>query len=245
VSGWVEAVGKKVASFQKGDEVFGTGQGTCAEYVSIKELNLVHKPANISLEQAAAIPTSALAALQGLRNIGKVKLGQKVLINGASGGVGTFAVQIAKAYGAEVTGVCSTRNLDMVRSIGADHVIDYTQSDFTQSGPHYDLILDQITNHSLTACRSALTPQGKYIPNSGNSGLSHIIKALILSMFLPQQGRTYLSMPKHPDLLVLKELIESGKVKPVIDFTFPLSETAKAFRYMEEVHASGKVLISI
>lgn len=245
VSGWVEAVGKKVASFQKGDEVFGTGQGTCAEYVSIKELNLVHKPANIPLEQAAAIPTSALAALQGLRNIGKVKAGQKVLINGASGGVGTFAVQIAKAYGAEVTGVCSTRNLDMVRSIGADHVIDYTQSDFTQSGPHYDLILDQITNHSLTACRSTLTPQGKYIPNSGNSGLSHIIKALILSMFLPQQGRTYLSMPKHPDLLVLKELIESGKVKPVIDLTFPLSETSKAFRYMEEVHASGKVLISI
>ena len=245
VAGQVEEVGKKVTQFQTGDEVFGSGQSTCAEQVCVKEKNILSKPANLTFEQAAAIPTSALSALQGLRDVGKVQQGQKVLINGASGGVGTYAVQIAKAFGAEVTGVCSTRNLDMVRSIGADHVIDYTQTDFTQSGQKYDLILDQIANHPLSACRRALTPQGTHIPNSGNSGMGYIIKALISSLFIGQQGRTYLSVPKNQDLVVLKELAESGKVKPVIDKTFPLSETSEAFRYLEEVHASGKVVITV
>lgn len=245
VAGKVEAVGNKVTRFRAGDEVFGSEQKTCAEYTSVKEKHLLLKPQNLSFEQASAIPISALAALQGLRDIGKLQPGQKVLINGASGGVGTYAVQIAKAFGAEVTGVCSARNLDLVRSIGADHVIDYTRTDFTKSAQQYDLILDQITNHSLKACRRSLTPRGKYIPNSGNSGLAYIIKALILSLFVAQQGRTFYSVAKKQDLLTLVELIGSGKVKPVIDKTFPLSETTEAFRYMEEVHASGKVVIIV
>ncbi len=225
--------------------VFGSGQSTCAELVCVKEKNIISKPASLTFEEAAAIPTSALSALHGIRDIGKVQKGQKVLINGASGGVGTYAVQISKAFGAEVTGVCSTRNLDLVRSIGADHVIDYTQIDFTQSGQKYDLILDQVANHSLSACRRVLTPQGMHIPNSGNSGLGYIIMALISSLFIGQQGRTYLSVPKKQDLVVLKNLVESGKVKPVIDKTYSLSKTSEAFRYMEEVHASGKVVITV
>ncbi|RLE05824.1 MAG: NAD(P)-dependent alcohol dehydrogenase [Bacteroidetes bacterium] len=245
VAGLVEEVGKKVTEFQPGDEVFGSGQNTCAEYACVKEKNLLLKPVNLTLDEAAAIPTSALAALQGLRDLGKVQQGHKVLINGASGGVGTFAVQIAKAYGAEVTGICSSRNLDMVRSIGADHVIDYTRTDFTKSKQRYDLILDQVTNHSLSACRSALTTRGKYIPNSGNSGMGRIIKALILSLLIRGQERTYLSVSKKADLITLKELIESDQVKPVIDRTYPLSETSEAFRHLEEVHASGKVLITV
>lgn len=245
LAGKVEDVGKKVSQFQLGDVVFGSGQSTCAELVSVKEKNIISKPASLTFEQAAAIPTSALSALHGIRDIGKVQKGQKVLINGASGGVGTYAVQISKALGAEVTGVCSTRNVDLVRSIGADHVIDYTQMDFTQSGQKYDLILDQVANHSLSACRRALTPQGMHIPNSGNSGLGFIIKALISSLFIGQQGRTYLSVPKKQDLVFLKDLVETGKVKPVIDRTYSLSKTSEAFRYMEEVHASGKVVITV
>jgi NADPH:quinone reductase-like Zn-dependent oxidoreductase len=213
--------------------------------VSVKEKNIISKPASLTFEEAAAIPTSALSALHGIRDIGKVKKGQKVLINGASGGVGTYAVQISKALGAEVTGVCSTRNVDLVRSIGADHVIDYTHMDFTQSGQKYDLILDQVANHSLSAFRRALTPQGMHIPNSGNSGLGYIIKALISSLFIGQQGRTYLSVPKKQDLVFLKDLVETGKIKPVIDRTYSLSKTSEAFRYMEEVHASGKVVITV
>ena len=245
VAGQVEDVGKKVTQFQLGDEVFGSGQSTCAELVCVKEKNIISKPASLTFEEAAAIPTSALSALHGIRDIGKVQKGQKVLINGASGGVGTYAVQISKALGAEVTGVCSARNVDLVRSIGADHVIDYTQMDFTQSGQKYDLILDQVANHSLSACRRALTPQGMHIPNSGNSGLGYIIKALISSLFIGQQGRTYLSVPKKQDLVVLKDLVETGKVKPVIDRTYSLNKTTEAFRYMEEVHASGKVVITM
>ena len=240
VAGQVLEVGKKVSRFQPGDEVFGSGERTCAEQVCVKEKNIISKPPSISYEQAAAIPTSALSALQGLRDIGKVKAGQKVMINGASGGVGTYAVQIAKAFGAEVTGVCSTRNVDMVRSIGADHVIDYSTQDFTQSEKKYDLILDQIANHSLAACRRILTSNGVHIPNSGNSGM-----AFISSLFIRQQGSTYLSVPKKKDIEVLRELVESGKVKPVIDKTYPLSEISEAFRYLEEVHASGKIVITL
>ncbi|MFH1235868.1 MAG: NAD(P)-dependent alcohol dehydrogenase, partial [Parcubacteria group bacterium] len=215
VAGHVEAVGKNVEQFQPGDEVFGTCNGTCAEYVCAGEKNFLLKPANLTLEHAAAVPTSALTALFGLRDAGKVKPGQKVLINGASGGVGTFAVQIAKVLGAEVTGVCSTRNMDMVRSIGADHVIDYTQEDFTQSGQRYDLILDQVANRSFSDFRRAITPRGIHIPNSGHAGMGYIIKAFLLSLFMRQQGRPFVSVPKNEDLVVLKELIESGKVTPV------------------------------
>jgi NADPH:quinone reductase-like Zn-dependent oxidoreductase len=245
VAGHVEAVGKNVTRFQPGDEVFGACNGACAEYACAKEGMFVLKPANLTFEQAAAVPTSALAALHGLRDAGKVQPGQKVLINGASGGVGTFAVQIAKAFGAEVTGVCSTRNVDMVRAIGADHVIDYTQEDFTQSGRRYDLILDQVGNHSLSDCRRALTPQGIHIPNSGHSGIGYAGKALVLSLFVRQQGPPYLSIPKKEDLVVLKKMIEAGKVKPVIDRTYPLSETPEAFRYLNEGQARGKVVITV
>jgi NADPH:quinone reductase-like Zn-dependent oxidoreductase len=245
VAGHVEAVGKNVKQFQPGDEVFGACNRTCAEYVCAGEINFLPKPANLTLEQAAAVPTSAVAALQGLRDAGKVQPGQKVLINGASGGVGTFAVQIAKAFGAEVTGVCSTRNVDMVRSIGADHVIDYTQEDFTQSGQRYDLILDNVANRSFSDCRRALTPQGTLIPNSGHGGMGYVVKALVLSLFMRQQGRPYFAVPKREDLVVLKELIESGKVAPVIDRTYPLSETPEAFRYLDKGHARGKVVITM
>jgi NADPH:quinone reductase-like Zn-dependent oxidoreductase len=245
VAGQVEAVGKNVAQYQPGDEVFGACQRTCAEYVCAAADKFAPKPANLTFEQAAAVPTSAVTALLGLRDVGKVQPGRKVLINGASGGVGTFAVQIAKAFGAEVTGVCSTKNVDMVRSIGADHVIDYTQEDFTQSGQRYDLILDNVANRSFSDCRRVLAPQGTLIPNSGHSGLSYIIKALVRSAFVRQQGRPYIAVPNHEDLVVLKELIESGKVTPVIDRTYPLSETPEAFHYLDEGHARGKVVITV
>ena len=245
VAGLVEAVGQNVTQFKPGDEVYGDCQGACAEYVCGAEDKFVPKPANLTFEQAAAVPTSAVAALHGLRDAGKVQPGQKVLINGASGGVGTFAVQIAKAFGAEVTGVCSTRNVDMVRSIGADHVIDYTQEDFTLGGPRYDLILDQVATHSFSDFRRALTPQGTYIPNSGHSGLGFIIKAFVLSLFVRQQGAPYIAIPKNQDLVDLKELIEAGKVTPVIDRTYPLSETPEAFRYLDGGHARGKVVITV
>jgi NADPH:quinone reductase-like Zn-dependent oxidoreductase len=245
VAGHVEAVGENVTRFQPGDEVFGACSGTCAEYACAGEDKFVPKPANLTFEQAAAVPTSALAALRGLRDAGKVQPGQKVLINGASGGVGTFAVQIAKSFGAEVTGVCSTRNTGLVRSIGADHVIDYTQEDFTQSGRRYDLILDNVGNHSFSDCSRALTPQGTLIPNSGHSGMGYIVKALVLSMFVRQQGRPFVAIPTNKDLVALKELVESGKVTPVIDRTYPLSETPEAFRYLDEGHAQGKVVITV
>jgi len=244
VAGDVEAVGKNVKQFQPGDEVFGACNGTCAEYVCAGEKNFSLKPGNLTLEHAAAVPTSALTALVGLRDAGRVKPGQNVLINGASGGVGTFAVQIAKVLGAEVTGVCSTRNVDMVRSIGADHVIDYTQEDFTQSEQRFNLILDQVANHSLSDCRRVLTAQGIHIPNSGNSGMGYVVKAFTLSLFVRQQGRPFL-IANNDDLVVLKELIEAGKVTPVIDRTYPLSETPEAFRYLNEGHARGKVVIAV
>jgi NADPH:quinone reductase-like Zn-dependent oxidoreductase len=245
VAGCVEAVGKDVTGLEPGDEVFGACQGACAEYACTAQEMFVLKPDNATFQQAAAVPTSALAALHGLRDAGKVQPGHKVLINGASGGVGTFAVQIAKSFGAEVTGVCSTRNLDMVRSIGADHVIDYTQEDFTQGGPRYDLILDNVANRSFSDCRRALTPEGTFIPNSGNAGMGFVIKAFVLSIFLRQQGRPFLSSPNHEDLVVLKDLLESGKVTPVIDRTYPLSQTPEAMAYVGKGHARGKVVIDV
>jgi NADPH:quinone reductase-like Zn-dependent oxidoreductase len=243
VAGHVEAVGKNITQFQPGDEVFGAGKGACAEYMCATEDKFVPKPANLTFEQAAAVPTAAVTALHGLRNHGKVKQGQKVLINGASGGVGTFAVQIARAFGAEVTGVCSTRNVDMVRSIGADHVIDYTEKDFTQSGQRYDLILDNVGNRSFSDYRSALSPQGIFIPNSGHAGMGYVIKAVVLSVFMRRQRRPYYAVPTNDDLVALLELIEAGKVTPIIDRTYPLSETTEAFRYLNKERARGKVVI--
>jgi NADPH:quinone reductase-like Zn-dependent oxidoreductase len=245
MAGQVEAVGKNVTRFQPGDEVFGEGKGACAEYAGAEEDKLAPKPANLTFEQAAAVPVSALAALLGLRDAGQVRPGQQVLINGASGGVGTFAVQIAKALGAEVTGVCSTRNVELVRSIGADHVIDYTREDFTQGRRRYDLILDNVANRSFSDSRRALTPAGRLIPNSGHAGLGYILKAFVRSVFVRQQGRPFISMPNREDLLALKELIEVGKITPVIDRTYPLSETAEAFRYLDQGHARGKVVITL
>ncbi len=245
VAGHVEAVGKNVTRFQPGDEVFGECSATCAGYARGAEDRFVLKPANLTLEQAAAVPVSAITALHGLRDVGKVQPGQKVLINGASGGVGTFAVQIAKALGAEVTGVCSTRNVDMVRSIGADNVVDYTRDDFTRSGQHYDLILDNVASRSFSDYRRALTPRGMLIPNSGHAGMGYVIKAVVLSLFMHQQGRPYVATPKSGDLLALKELIEAGKVTPVIDKTYPLREVPEAMRYLNEGHARGKVVIIV
>lgn len=245
MAGRVQAVGERVARFQPGDEVFASCNGTLAEFVRVAEDKLAIKPANLTFEQAAAVPTAAITALQGLRDAGKVRPGQKVLINGASGGVGTFAVQIAKAFGAEVTGVCSTRNVEMVRSIGADYVVDYTQEDFTLGGRRYDLILDNTANRSFRDLRRALAPQGRIIPNSGHGGMGYIVKAFLLSLFMRRHGSMYLASPSNKDLVLLKELIETGKVTPVIDRTFRLSDTPEAFRYVEKGHARGKVIITV
>lgn len=244
-AGYVEAVGKSVTRLQPGAEVFGACTGACAEFVSADQGMFVTKPERLSFEQAAAVPTSALAALHGLRDAGKLRPGQKVLINGASGGVGTFAVQIAKSFGAEVTGVCGPGNVEMVRSIGADHVIDHTKEDFTRSGRRYDLILDNVASHSLRECRRALTPGGIHIPNSGHAGMGYVFRAFASSLFVRGQGRPYLSKPNQKDLVVLKDLIGSGKVVPVIDRTYPLSETPEALGYVGEGHARGKVVITM
>jgi NADPH:quinone reductase-like Zn-dependent oxidoreductase len=211
----------------------------------VKADMLVLKPANIPFEQAAVVPTAALTALQGLRDAGNLQPDQKVLINGASGGVGTFAVQIAKALGGEVTGVCSTRNVEMVRSIGADHVFDYTKEDFTQSGQHYDLILDNVANHSFSDLRGVLSHQGVIIPNSGHGGMGYVFKAFLLSPFTSQVKSPLMTSLNNEDLVYLKELLEAGKITPVIDKTYPLSETREAFQYLEQEHARGKVVIVV
>lgn len=244
-AGEVEAVGKNVTNLKIGDNVFGSGKGACAEYALAPQDTLVSMPKNSSFEQAAAVPTSALAALHGLRDAGKVQPGQKVLINGASGGVGTFAVQIAKAYGAEVTGVCSTTHVDLVKSIGADYAIDYTKEDFTQSEKRYDLILDNVANRTFADIQRILSPQGKVLPNSGHAGLSYVIKAAMRSTVNRKQGKPFVSAPNHKDLRVLKELLESGKIRPVIDKTFPLEKTPEALGYIGQGHAGGKVVIRV
>ena len=250
LAGRVEAVGNKVKLFRPGDEVFGAGNGTCAEYVCTSEARLALKPGNLTFEEAAALPTSATPALQAMRDVGKVQPGQKVLINGASGGVGSFAVQIAKAFGAEVTGVCGPTNVDMVRSIGADHVIDYTQEDFTEGKRRYDFIFDNLENRSLSDCRRALTSTGTLLLNSGTGAtgiamLVRMFKPLLLSPFVRQNLRRHITSPNHDDLVVLKDLVESGKLKPVIDKTYPLPETAAALAYIEGGHARGKVVITM
>jgi len=245
MAGVVESAGSSVTQFRPGDEVYASCSGALAEYVSVVEEKLALKPVNLTFEQAAAVPTAGITALIGLRDAGKLQAGQKVLINGASGGVGTFAVQIAKALGAEVTGVCSTRNVDMVRSLGADKVIDYAKEDFTQNGQRYDLILDNVASHSFSDLMRVLTPQGLIVPNSGHAGMGYVFKAFLLSPFLRQLGSMYLAEPNNKDLNQLKEWVEAGKVKPVIDRTYPLRETPEAFRYLDKEHARGKVVITV
>ena len=245
LAGHVEAVGAKVTLFRPGDEVFASCGRACAEYACGPESIFALKPANLTFEQAAAVPTSALAALHGLRDAGRVQPGQRVLVNGASGGVGTYAVQIAKVLGAEVTGVCSTRNVEMVRALGADHVIDYTREDFARSGKSYDLILDNVADRSFSECRRALTPGGLHIPNSGRAGMGYVAKAFLRSAVVRQQGRPFLSKPNHEDMVLLKRLVETGKVKPVIDRTYGLSETPEALGYVGQGHVPGKVVITI
>ncbi len=251
VAGVVEAVGKDVTRFQPGDEVFGIGKGAFAEYAPAREDKLAPKPANLTFEQAAVVAISGLPALQGLRDHGKVHPGQKVLIIGASGGVGTFAVQLAKVFGAEVTAVCSTTKVDMVRSLGADHVIDYTRDDFAEGEQRYDVILDIGGNSSLSRLRRALAPKGTLVIVGGETGgrwlggTDRQLRALLLSRFVGQKLGTFISSENHEDMLVLKELIEAGKIAPVIDRTYPLTEAPQAIRYLEQGHARGKVVITV
>ncbi len=250
VAGRVTAIGKDVTRFKIGDEVFGDiSKGSFAEYASASEEHVALKPANLTFEAAAAVPVAAFTALQGLRDKGQIQSGQKVLINGAAGGVGTFAVQIAKAYGAEVTGVCSTRNVDMVRSIGADHVVDYTKADFTRNGKRYDLIFDAVGNLSVSDYQRALSPHG-IASVAGFTTLARLFQVILLGAWVSKTGsqqiglmETAYSNPK--DLEILRELLETGKVIPVIDRTYPLSETAEAIRYLEMGHARGKVIITV
>lgn len=252
IAGTVEAVGKAVTRLQPGDEIFGWCTGAFAEYACAAEDHFVQKPTNLTFEQAAAVGVSASTALQLLRDQGKIQLGQTVLINGASGGVGTFAVQIAKVFGAEVTGVCGPRNVDMVRSIGADHVIDYTQDDFTQGEQRYDFILDNVANHSLSATRRALTPNGRLFSNGGGhasgrwvGSLGSVIKVAAVSRFVRQQLGPSIKFPNRADLVILKGLLEAGKVTPVIDGTYPLSSTPEAIGHVGAGHARGTVVITI
>jgi NADPH:quinone reductase-like Zn-dependent oxidoreductase len=251
IAGRVEAVGSDVTQFQPGDEVFGiVGAGGFAEYVCAAEDKLALKPANVSFEAAAAAPVVAFTALQGLRDTGHIQPGQTVLVNGASGGVGSFAVQIAKSYGAEVTGVCSTRNLDLVRSIGADHVINYTQDDFTKSGHRYDVIYDVVSNHSALAFRRALKPNGICVQVGFSSLFYMFFQSIFMASLVSMFGNKKVSgmgmaKPNQADLLAIKELLETGKVVPVIDKHYPLSETADAIRHLETGHARGKVIITV
>jgi NADPH:quinone reductase-like Zn-dependent oxidoreductase len=253
VAGRVEAIGKNVTQFQIGDEVFGelplNSLGSFAEYVCVQEEFLALKPANLSFEQAAAVPLAAFTALQGLRDKGQIKAGQKVLINGASGGVGTFAVQIAKAFGTEVTGVCSTQNLELVRSIGADHVIDYTKEDFTNNGQQYDLIFDAVGNRSVSDLKRTLSLRG-IASIAGFTSLSLLFQAMIIGPWLSKKegqqiGLMATAKANKKDLLVIKELLETGKVKPVIDKTYSLRDVPEAIRYLETGRARGKVVITV
>jgi NADPH:quinone reductase-like Zn-dependent oxidoreductase len=254
VAGVVEAVGASVTRFRPGDEVFGwSGHlgGAFAEYASVSEGALVSKPARLTFEEAAAVPMAGTVAVLAVRDHGKVRAGHNILVNGASGGIGSFAVQIAKSLGAEVTGVCSTRNVDLVRSIGADHVIDYTKVDFTRTGQRYDFILDNVANRSLSDLRNALTPKGTLVPNGG--GFNHrwiasagrIVGAKLSFAFVGQSVVTFIASPKQENLAALSEFLEAGKVTPVIDRTYPLSEARQAIDHVGGGHARGKVVISL
>ena len=247
IAGRIEAVGKNVRQFQQGDEVYGMVKGGFAEYACASEDALALKPSNLSFEESAAVPMAAVTALQGLRDVGQIHAGLKVLINGASGGVGTFAVQIAKSFGAEVTAVCSTRNVDQSRSLGADHVIDYTKEDFTQSSKQYDLIFAANGYHPLSAYKRALNPKGIYVMAGGSK--AQIFQAMLFGSWMSEKSGRKMggvsAKRSQKDLIILKELIEAGKVVPVIDRRYPLSEAAEALRYLGEGHARGKVIITI
>ena len=253
-AGTVEAVGKNVTQFKPGDEVFGGRGGAFAQYVCPRATRAVAlKPTNMSFEEAASVNIAAITALQGLRDKGKVQPGQKVLINGASGGVGTFAVQIAKSLGADVTGVCSTRNVDLVKSLGADHVIDYTKEDFTKGAERYDVMLDNVGNHSLSECKDVLTPTGKYVLIGGGGagdqgflgGLGKALWAMVFSKFVNQQMGMMMADANQKDLTVLADMMQTGKLKPVIDRTYKLEQVPDAVRYVEQGHARGKVVITV
>jgi len=254
VAGQVEAVGRNVTQFKPGDEVFGTCRGAFAEYATSQSVSgmksvLVRKPANVTFDQAASAPVAALTALQGLRDKGRIQQGQKVLINGAAGGVGTFAVQMAKSFAANVTGVCSTTNVDMVRSIGADCVIDYTKEDFTRSGQRYDLVLDCVGNHSLSACRRVLNPKGILVMVGAPYDspvirlLARLLGALVLSRFVSQKMVFFIAKVNQEDLTILGEFMATGRVTPVIDKRYRLSELPEAFRYAAEGHSRGKLIV--
>lgn len=251
VAGTVESVGSKVSRFRPGDEVFGNGKGTLAEYAAAKESRLVVKPPSLTYEEAAVLTVSGLTALKAVRDVGNVQPGQTVLINGAAGGIGVYAVQIAKALGADVTAVCSAGKADLVRSLGADHVIDYAEEDFTQGDRRYDFILDNVGNRSLSDCRRALSPNGTMIPNSGTAGgrwvgsLVSMGQAWVTSPFVSQNLRTFLSTPNEEDLNALVDLVESGKVVPVIGSTYSLDEAAEALRIVASGHAQGKAVITV
>ena len=252
VAGRVESVGRSVTQFKPGDDVFGLCRGSLAEYACASESSLAAKPANVSFEEAAAIPLAGLTALQGLR-AGRIQAGQRVLINGAAGGVGTFAVQIAKSFGADVTGVCSTRNVEMVGSIGADRVVDYTREDFTRSGQRYDLIFDLVANHSFSACRRVLSPRGTFVAAGvgGADGrgfgrrLGRMLTGMLISRFASQRMVFFVARRRQEDLVTLGELLESRKVTPVIDSRHRLSETSEAFRRLAEGHARGKIVVTV
>jgi NADPH:quinone reductase-like Zn-dependent oxidoreductase len=244
IAGRVEAVGRDVTQFRPGDDVFGEGSyGGFAEFVCVAEKRVVPKPADLTFEEAAAVPMAGLTALQGLRDKGKIQAGQKVLINGASGGVGTFAVQIAKSFGTEVTGVCSTAKMDLVRSIGADHVIDYTQEDVTNNGQLYDLIFDNAAYRSISKYRRILAPGGRYVLAGGSMG--RFFQLMLMSMTGVKNMGLMVANVNQKDLLFLIELMKAGKVKSIIDKRYPLSETAEALRYLEDGHARGKVVITV
>jgi NADPH:quinone reductase-like Zn-dependent oxidoreductase len=251
VAGKVEAVGRGVTLCKVGDEVFGSCRGAFAEYVCTAESAIVLKPENVTIEQAASAPVAAFTALQGLRNKGHIRAGQTLLVNGAAGGVGTFAVQVAKSFGVAVTGVCSTRNVEMVRSIGADEVIDYTRTDFTTRGQRYDLLFDAVGNHSLLACRAVLNPGGICIMAGGSADrwmigpIARAISAIVLSLFGSRKLVGMLAKANREDLALVGGLMEAGRVKPVIDRIYKLSEVPEAIRYLEEGHAQGKVVISL
>ncbi|MFF3245288.1 NAD(P)-dependent alcohol dehydrogenase [Streptomyces sp. NPDC002870] len=252
-AGQVEAVGKDVKRFRPGDEVFGEADGAFAEYVCASEDVVEQKPAGLTFEQAAAVPLAGNTALMGLRDLGRVQTGQKVLVNGASGGVGTFAVQIAKSFGAEVTGVCSARNVDLVRSLGADHIIDYAREDFTRNGQRYDVVLDLVGNRSLADIRRALTPAGTLVLSGGGVSeggsllgpMGLIIRGQALSRFARHRLLVLTATPNKENLATLRDLAESGKITPVIDRTYPLSEVPEAIRYLEVEHARAKVVITV
>jgi len=243
LAGVVEAVGRDITQYKPGDEVFGASRGAFAEYVCTQGRALELKPANLTFEQAAAVPVAAFTALQGLRDKGQIQAGHKVLISSASGGVGTFAVQIAKAFGAEVTAVCSPRNQEQARSLDADRVIDYTQEDFTQNGERYDLLFDSVGNHSLSACRRILNPTGVHVMVGGP--LLHLLAGVLLSRFSKQRIIFFIAGSNNDDLKVMKELIEAGKVLPVIDRRYSFSETREALSYLGEGHARGKIVITL